>query len=87
MAKKQLSDQVLLRREGKADEIGHTALFLASDESSYITGTDIVVDGGWVTAAPYLSGDRRHHMLQLLRTKEAAKDKKEAVEEFFKHHL
>lgn len=87
MAKKQMSDQVLLRREGKADEIGYTALFLASDESSYITGTDIVVDGGWVTAAPYLSGDRRHHMLQLLRTKEAAKDKKEAVEEFFKRHL
>lgn len=87
IAKKQMSDQVLLRREGKADEIGYTALFLASDESSYITGTDIVVDGGWVTAAPYLSGDRRHHMLDLLRAKEAAKDKKEAVEEFMRRHL
>jgi NAD(P)-dependent dehydrogenase (short-subunit alcohol dehydrogenase family) len=87
MAKKQMSDQVLLRRAGNADEIGYTALFLASDESSYITGTDIVVDGGWVTAAPYLSDDRRHHMLQILRTKEAVEEKRDAVEEFLRRHL
>jgi NAD(P)-dependent dehydrogenase (short-subunit alcohol dehydrogenase family) len=87
MSKKAMNDVVMLRREGKADEIGYTALFLASDESSYITGTDIVVDGGWVSAAPYLGNDRRHHMLQLLRTKEAVKEKKEAVEEFFQRHF
>jgi 3-oxoacyl-[acyl-carrier protein] reductase len=35
-----------LRRLGTVDEIGHTALFLATDEAAYITGQTIVVDGG-----------------------------------------
>jgi NAD(P)-dependent dehydrogenase (short-subunit alcohol dehydrogenase family) len=34
-------------RIGKPEEIAYTALFLASDESSYITGVIIPVDGGW----------------------------------------
>lgn len=37
-----------LKRYGTVDEVANTALFLASDESSYITGTQIDVDGGWV---------------------------------------
>lgn len=37
-------------RFAKASEIAHAALFLASDESSYITGTAFIVDGG-ITAA------------------------------------
>lgn len=35
-----------MERAGESEEIVATALFLASDEASYITGTDIVVDGG-----------------------------------------
>lgn len=65
-----MNNTVLLRRSGKANEIGYTALFLASDESSYITGTDIVVDGGWFSSAPYLANERSHHMLSLLDEKE-----------------
>ncbi len=37
-----------MRRLGTVDEIGHTALFLATDEAAYITGQTIVVDGGQV---------------------------------------
>jgi len=41
---------VPMGRFGEAKEIAQAALFLASDESSYITGADFLVDGG-ITAA------------------------------------
>lgn len=34
-------------RMGQPEEIANTALFLASDESSFINGTTVTVDGGW----------------------------------------
>jgi NAD(P)-dependent dehydrogenase (short-subunit alcohol dehydrogenase family) len=41
---------VPMGRFGEAKEIAHAALYLASDESSYVTGTEFLVDGG-ITAA------------------------------------
>jgi len=44
----QMTATVPLRRLGTVDEIGHAALFPATDEAAYITGQTIVVDGGQV---------------------------------------
>jgi NAD(P)-dependent dehydrogenase (short-subunit alcohol dehydrogenase family) len=41
------NSKIPLGRWGKLEEIGALAVFLCSDASGFITGTDIVIDGGW----------------------------------------
>ena len=41
---------VPMQRAGRPDEVAYPVLFLASDEASYITGTELVVDGGFLAA-------------------------------------
>jgi peroxisomal 2,4-dienoyl-CoA reductase len=41
-----------VQRFGKTDDIANAALFLASPAASFVTGTDLVVDGGQYLTAP-----------------------------------
>jgi NAD(P)-dependent dehydrogenase (short-subunit alcohol dehydrogenase family) len=36
-----------IKREGRPDEVAYGVLFLASDEASYVTGSELVIDGGY----------------------------------------
>ena len=47
--KKEFLDRIPMRRIGDPDEIVGAMIYLASDASSYVTGTTIVVDGGTLT--------------------------------------
>jgi len=44
--KEKLARSVPMKRMGKPEEVGYLALFLSTEESNYITGQDIVFDGG-----------------------------------------
>ncbi len=39
--------ETLVRRTGKPEEIAYMALYLASNESAYVTGAAFLIDGGW----------------------------------------
>jgi dihydroanticapsin dehydrogenase len=41
------SNAILLKRQGRPEEVASVAAFLASEEASYMTGADVLVDGGY----------------------------------------
>ena len=44
---RQFISRIPLSRWGKVEEIGQLAVYLCSEDASFITGTDILIDGGW----------------------------------------
>ena len=49
--KKNLEKNIPLKKVGKPEDIANGIMFLLSDQSKYITGTEIIIDGG-ITAKP-----------------------------------
>ena len=45
-----VADKIALPRVGEVEDIMGAVLFLASDQSSMVTGTSLLVDGGWTAA-------------------------------------
>jgi len=46
-AKKNIGNMTLLGKLGEPDDIAFGVLYLASDESKYVTGSELVIDGGY----------------------------------------
>jgi NAD(P)-dependent dehydrogenase (short-subunit alcohol dehydrogenase family) len=42
-----ITSRIPLGRWGRLEEVGHLALYLCSEQAAFITGTDILIDGGW----------------------------------------
>jgi 3-oxoacyl-[acyl-carrier protein] reductase len=45
---KKMTDSIPLRRLGSVEDIGHAALYFATDEAAYVTGQTLIIDGGQI---------------------------------------
>src|SRR5437762_3458710 len=46
-AYKRMVSRIPLGRYGEPDEVAYGVLYLASDEAAFVTGSELVIDGGW----------------------------------------
>ena len=51
-AMKGIASAIPMGRTGQPAEVARCARFLASDEASYVTGANLVIDGGWSAVLP-----------------------------------
>ena len=49
---KHIAESIPMLRIGQPHEVARCARFLASDEASYVTGANLVIDGGWSAVLP-----------------------------------
>lgn len=70
--KKQIQRLVPVGRYGTVDDIANTAMFVASDAGSFITATEIVVDGG-----EWHGTSGNFHMMKKFITRKSSKEKKD----------
>lgn len=54
---KKMAEAIPMKRLGTAEEVASVALYLASDESSYTTGSEITLDGGLLAGSSAAPGD------------------------------
>ena len=52
----------LLNRPGEVEDIAAGAAYLASDDAAFVTGTDLLIDGGYVTFKGVIGADGRPTM-------------------------
>lgn len=53
-AMREVGRKIPMGRQGSPEDVGNLVLFLASDEASYLTGSEIVIDGGNILQEEYL---------------------------------